>query len=65
MRRRWGERTDGDFHGSPFSGPVGNNIAADAGVEFRKKTFVEGATGKFLSQDSRFQMCDAFSEERR
>ena len=56
---------DGHFHGAPFSGPLGREIAADAGVELRQEIFIERSHRKFLGQHRRLQPSDAPGEQRR
>ena len=36
VRGGWSERADGDFHGAPFTSPLGGEVAAEAGVEVRR-----------------------------
>lgn len=50
MRGGRSQRADGYFHGSPFSGAFGREIAAEAGVECREETFIERSRCEFLGQ---------------
>ena len=65
MRGGRSQRTDSHFHGAPVPGPLGREIAADAGVEFREETFIERPHRKFLGQQRRLQASDALGEKRR
>jgi len=65
MRGGRSQRTDSHFHGAPVPGPLGREIAADAGVEFRQEIFIERSRRELLGQHRRLQASDAFGEQRR
>jgi len=50
MRGGRSQRADSHFHGAPVPGPLGREIAADAGVEFREETFIERSRCEFFGQ---------------
>ena len=64
VREWWLEIADADFDGTPAPGPVGHEIAADAGVEIEEKRFVERARGEGFAVEIGLGGGDALGEER-
>ena len=64
MRERWLEVADADFDGTPARGPVGHEIAADAGVQIEEERFVERARSEGFAVEFGLGGGDALGEER-
>jgi len=65
MRGWRGQWADRDFHSSPFSGPFGSQVAANAGMEFGYQAFIQRAGLEFLGLHGLFQSRNTLAEEGR
>jgi hypothetical protein len=65
VRKRRVEIADADFNGTPTSGPIGHQVAADAGVQIEEEGFVETATGERFAVEIGLNDGDALGEQRR
>jgi hypothetical protein len=49
---------------APRSRPAGNKVAADGAMKISDQLFIQPAGGEFLGDDARFEIADAFGEQR-
>lgn len=64
VRKRWLEIADADLDRAPPAGPIGNEVAADAGVQIEKERFVERARREGFPIKVRLRDGDPRREER-
>lgn len=63
MRGGRGQRADGHFHGPPFSGPIGRQVAADAAVKLGDEAFIQWPGLELFGLHGLFQPRDTLPEE--